>query len=61
MNPQALDKIVLSHMAEEEAAEDKVKRNSIGVDYSRSIVQTIKLGGNANNTMTKQYRTMNEN
>jgi len=38
MNPQALDKIVLSHMAEEEAAEDKVMRNSIGVDYSRSIV-----------------------
>ena len=37
MNQQALEKIVLSHIAEEEAAEDKVKRLSKACDYSKSI------------------------
>jgi hypothetical protein len=37
MNSQPLEKIVLFHMAEEEAAEEKVKRNSIGCDFKKCI------------------------
>jgi hypothetical protein len=33
INPQPIEKIVLLHMAEEEAAEEKVKRHSMGCDY----------------------------